>query len=107
MLRSDIVVLIGETPEARGIYDAPTPSRRTVFVTVDGVGLTEVYTAMAQGFRPEIKFHLELAEDYERERILEYHGELYSVIRTQLDREGGDGITLVCQRGVQHGSAGD
>ncbi|MBO7669900.1 MAG: hypothetical protein J6S60_04855 [Oscillospiraceae bacterium] len=104
MQRFDAIVLLGEVPEAHGVYDAPTPTQRTVFVTVDGVGMTELYTAMAQGLRPEIKFHLELAEDYCGEKRLDYHGETYTIIRTQLDRDGGDGLTIVAQRGVQHGS---
>lgn len=101
MMRADVIDLISDASEAHGIYDTQYQTTRTVFCTVEGVGMTETYTAMAQGFRPEIKFHLEIADDYARERTCVWQGETYTIIRTQLDREG-DGITLVCQRGVQH-----
>lgn len=101
MLRSDVITLVREAADAHGVYERPYETEREVYVTVEGVGMTEMYTAMAQGFRPEVKFRLEIAEDYDREREVIWNGDRYTVIRTQLDREGGDGITLVCQRGVQ------
>lgn len=101
MLRQDVITLIGEESRTHGIYEQPYRVEREVFATVDGVGMNEMYLAMAQGLRPEVKFHLTLAEDYEKERTCIWQGETYSVIRTALDRDGGDGITLVCQRGVQ------
>lgn len=106
MLRSDVIILVADPVPARGVYETPeSPAHHTVFVTVDGVGLTELYTAMASGFRPEVKFHLAMAEDYDREREVIWRGERYGVIRAQIDRDGGDGVTLVCQRGVQKGEA--
>lgn len=101
MLRQDVITLVGEETAHHGIYDQTYKTEREVFVIVEGVGMNEMYLAMAQGLRPEVKFHLALAEDYEKERTCVWQGETYSVIRTALDRDGGDGITLVCQRGVQ------
>lgn len=82
MARSDILTLIAESPKARGIYDNPNTTERTVYVTVRSVGMTETYTAMSQGLTPEVKFELAAPEEYQGEKICRYHEKLYNILRT-------------------------
>ena len=57
-------------------------TRRTVFCGVRSIGQKEFYEAQAVDFYPEIKFVLADHLDYEGERLVEYKGQLYSVLRT-------------------------
>lgn len=55
---------------------------RTVFCGVRSIGQKEFYEAQAVDFYPEIKFILADHLDYEGERLCEYKGQRYSVLRT-------------------------
>lgn len=57
-------------------------SRREVFCALRSVGHSEFYEAYATDYRPELKFVLADYYDYAGEKIVEYNGELYRVIRT-------------------------
>ncbi|MBQ7886944.1 MAG: phage head-tail adapter protein [Clostridia bacterium] len=99
MARADVITLIAESPEARGIYDNPETTERTVFVTVRSVGMTETYTAMSQGLRPEVKFELAAPEEYQGEAVCRYHGKLYTILRTYETEEK---VELVAGRSNAH-----
>lgn len=99
MARADVIDLIAESPKARGIYDKPYRTERTVFVTVRSVGMTEVYTARSQGLRPEVKFELHGAEEYRGETLCRWGGKLYKILRTY---EDGDRVELIAGRSNAH-----
>jgi hypothetical protein len=81
MSKADVITLIAEAPEARGVYDNPETTERTVYVTVRSVGMTETYTAMSQGLAPEVRFELAGADDYAGEKTCRYNGRLYDILR--------------------------
>ena len=97
MIRARTAILIGETPQAHGIFDAPaeTPQRK-VFCTVKSVGQTEVYQANAAGLNPELRLILAHAFDYHGEKLIDYAGERWHIVRTYVN--DADGIELTIQR---------
>lgn len=82
MIRADVLYLISENPEAHGVFDAPATTRRMVYCTVSSVSRTEVYLAKGHGLDPEFVFELSDFAEYQGEKIVEYNGVLYDVIRT-------------------------
>ena len=87
MIRQDVIDLIAETPAAHGIFDKPTETKRTVFCEVRSVGMTEYYRALEQDLHPEFVFVLTDYAEYANEKICEYHGKRYRIIRTYVDRQ--------------------
>lgn len=73
--------------------------RRRVYAEELSVGMSEVYQAMAVGYKPEVKFRLENFMDYHGEQLVEYipfmssDTVLLRVLRTYRD---GDRIEIVC-----------
>lgn len=55
---------------------------RTVFCELRSIGMKEFYEARAGDFYPELKFVLGDHLDYNGERLCEYNGQRYSVLRT-------------------------
>lgn len=80
-------------------YGAPVIDeiRREVFAEQMSIGQKEFYQAHAVGLQPEIKFKLADYLDYEEERLVEYAGQRYRVLRTY--RTGLE-IEIVCYREV-------
>lgn len=76
------LITIEIAPDDLGI-DKRTETAREVFCTVNSVQRTEFYSAYQQGLQPSFRFDI-FAMDYNGERILEYSGIRYSVIRTYL-----------------------
>ena len=95
MAKADVITLIAESPKAHGIYDNPETTERTVFVTVRSVGMTETYTAMSQGLKPEVRFELAAEEEYQGEKLCRYHDRLYTILRTY---QSGDKVELTAGR---------
>ena len=58
MERSDVIYLIGEKPDAHGVFEKPKTTERMVFCTVRSVGMREAYLAMAHDRNPEVVFEL-------------------------------------------------
>ena len=87
MIRQDVIDLIAETPVAHGIFDKSTETKRTVFCEVRSVGMTEYYRALEQDLHPEFVFVLADYAEYSNEKICEYHGKRYRIIRTYVDRQ--------------------
>ena len=73
--------------------------RRQVYAEELSVGMSEVYQAMAVGYKPEVKFRLESFLDYHGEELVEYipfmslDTVVLRVLRTYRD---GDRMELVC-----------
>ena len=87
MVRADVIDLIGENPEAHGIFDPPSEGARTVFCEVRSVGFNEYYTALSHGLNPTVVFRLTERDDYKGEKILTWNGKRYRVVRTYTDNE--------------------
>ena len=100
-MRADVIQLITENASAHGVHDTVTETSREVFCTVRSVTRSEFYDALNAGVQPEFVFVLTLAEDYEGERIVRYHGQKLRVIRTYMTAD--DGIELTCERSDVNG----
>lgn len=96
MAQSDVVELVSELPCAHGVLDEPTLDYRMVYCEVQSVSQTEVYQARAVGLNPEIRLTLPHRFEYRNEKMCRFHGVMYDVIRTYLQK--GDGIELTIQR---------
>ena len=94
MNRSGVLTLISENPAAHGIFDKPTETSRTVFCTIRSVGYSEYYRALEYGLHPSIVFVLADYAEYQNEKIAEYEGVRYRVIRTY---ETGGSIELTAE----------
>lgn len=94
MVRADVITLIGETPGAHGVFDPPSETLNDVPCTVRSVGYNEFYAARNAGIQPTVVFVLALAEDYAGEKIVEWRGSRYRVVRTWMQ---GDGIEITCE----------
>ena len=82
-----------------------TLAKRQVYAEELSVGMSEVYQAMAVGYKPEIKFRLENFMDYHGEEIVEYapflsqDSVILRVLRTFRD---GDRMELVCYQSIDN-----
>lgn len=88
MFFRDELKLIGENPAAHGVFEQYAPTERTVFCTVRSVGMSEAYQALANGLKPQFVFVLSDYADYEGEKICEYHGTRYRIVRTYRQNQG-------------------
>ena len=79
----DVITLIKQT---RGVDDYGDPeiteTARDVFAKMGSIGQKEFYQAHAVGLQPEIKFVLADYLDYEGEKLVQYEGQRYRVLRT-------------------------
>ena len=82
MMRSDVITLISETPEAHGIFDDWTESSRQVFCYVKSVGFREYFEALSQALHPSFVFVLRDYAEYKGEKVCVYHDKRYRIIRT-------------------------
>lgn len=74
----------------------------TVFVQPRGVYSSEFYNAAQAGLHPSITFYLTNRADYDGQKIIEFEGELYDIIRTDWNAQR-DGISLICEERVHNG----
>lgn len=96
MVRADVVELIGELPGAHGVFDPPMQNYRKVYCEVRSISQTEAYQARATGLNPEYKLRLSHTFEYKGEKLCDFRGARYSIIRTYMDEK--DGIELTIQR---------
>jgi len=96
--RVGIVYLITESPEARGVLDTPTETRRKTYCEEKSLSMSEVYQARASGFLPVIRLVLPQDFEYRGETLCEYKGERYEIIRDYRDEKTGDSTELTIQR---------
>ena len=76
--------------------------KRTVFVQPRGVYASEFYNAAQLGLKPSLTLYMTNRNDYQGEKILEFDGKEYSVIRVDWTAQR-DGISLICEERVRNG----
>jgi SPP1 family predicted phage head-tail adaptor len=74
----------------------------TVFVQPRGVYQSEFYNAAQAGLHPSLTLFLTNREDYEGQKVLEFEGKDYKVIRVDWNAQR-DGISLICEERVHNG----
>ena len=97
MKRVGIVYLITESPEAKGVLETATETKRKTYCEIRSVGMSEIYQARASGFAPVIKLFLPQGFEYKGETMCEMKGERYKIIREYRD-EKSDGTELTLER---------
>ena len=70
-----------------------------VFVQPRGVYQSEFYNAAQLGLKPSLTLFLSNREDYDGQKVLEYEGTEYNVIRVDWTAQR-DGISLICEERV-------
>ena len=98
MKRVGIVYLITEAPEARGVLDAATETRRKTYCEEKSLSMSETYQARASGFSPQFRLVLPQDFEYRGETICEYKGERYRIIRDYRDEKTGNSTELTLER---------
>ena len=98
MKRVGMVYLITEAPEARGVLDAATETRRKTYCEEKSLSMSETYQARASGFAPTIRLLLPQDFEYRGETLCEYKGERYKIIRDYRDEKSGDSTELTLER---------
>lgn len=88
MMFRDVLTLIAEDPKAHGVTEKPKETGRTVYVTVRSVGMNEAYLALSNGLQPQFVFALSDFSDYAGEKICEYNGTRYRIVRTYRRNQG-------------------
>jgi SPP1 family predicted phage head-tail adaptor len=96
MVRADVVTLLSEFPGAHGVFDAPLYNYRTVYCEVKSVSQAEAYQARATGLIPEYRLVLTHSFEYQGEKLCDFRGSRYEIIRTYMTES--DGIELTIQR---------
>lgn len=102
MMRADVIDLIKENRTGHGVHEVVTDTARTVMCMVESVRRSEYYDASNAGYRPEFVFKLALAEDYQDERLVKYHGQRFRVVRTY--RTEDEGIEITVERSDERGT---
>ena len=82
MICDDVIYLISEDPAAHGTFDKPTETRTMCYCRINSVNRTEFYKARENGIQPVYIFTLSEYADYHGEKIAEYNGKRYRVIRS-------------------------
>ena len=98
MKRVGIVYLITESPEAKGVLDAATETRRKTYCEEKSLSMSETYQARASGFAPSIRLVLPQDFEYKGEPMCEYKGERYKIIRDYRDEKTGNSTELTLER---------
>ena len=98
MKRVGIVYLISEQPEAKGVLEAATETRRKTYCEEKSLSMSEVYQARASGHAPTIRLALPQEFEYRGETVCEYRGERYNIIRDYRDEKTGDSTELTLER---------
>lgn len=70
-----------------------------VYVLPRGVYNSEFYNAAQVGLHPSITFELTNKADYHGEKLIEWEGNVYNVIRTDWTAQR-DGISLICEERI-------
>ena len=99
-----IATLKGEPSVSYDEYgnEVITYSDNEVFVMPQGVYQSEYYNAAQAGLHPSITFRFTDKEDYNGEKLIEWNGVLYNVIRTDWTAQR-DSIALICEERVHNG----
>lgn len=71
----------------------------TVFVQPRGVYQSEFYNAAQLGLKPSVTLFLSNRDDYDGQKVLEFEGKEYNVIRVDWTAQR-DGISLICEERI-------
>lgn len=82
MICDDVIYLISEDPAAHGTFDKPEETKTMCYCRINSVTRSEFYTAREHGIEPLFTFALSEYADYNGEKIVEYNGKRYRVIRS-------------------------
>lgn len=100
MKKVGIVYLITESPEARGVLEKATETRRKTYCEEKSLSMSETYQARASGFNPVFRLVLPLEFEYRGETLCVYKGERYKIIRNYSDDKNPQTeLTLERERG--------
>lgn len=105
MIRPDVIYLIAENAATHGVHDTVEDVKRKVLCTVESVTRSEFYNALNVGIRPERVFRIPIGDAYHEERLVEFHGKRYRVIRTYEAEDGS--LELTVERGDVNGEETD
>lgn len=93
-------------------YGAPTYDKygnevlsvteRVVFVQPRGVYSSEFYNAAQLGLKPSLTLVMTSRADYDGEKVVEFEGKDYDVIRVDWTAQR-DSISLICEERVNNG----
>lgn len=86
MIRAGVITLISES--AHGVFDSFTPTTTQVFAEIRSVRQSEFYSALNDGIQPQYTFVLTDYADYHDEKLIEYNGLPYDVVRTYTPVDG-------------------
>ena len=89
--------LISQDPKVHEVGAEVNESRRRVKCQEMGLTQAELYQSGGDGMMPEAKLLIPYDRDYKGERILEYRGERWRVIRTDPYKEY-NGVVLMIRR---------
>ena len=87
MVRATTIKLLGESPAAHGVFEAPDESENEVFAEVLTASQNEFYRARQNGLEPDLVFKLTDYGDYNGEKVLVYDEKRMRVIRTYIQEE--------------------
>lgn len=79
-----------------------TVSQTEIFVLPRGVYNAEFYNAAQAGLHPSITFDVANKEDYSGQKLIEFEGKDYDIIRTDWNAQR-DKISLICEERVHNG----
>ena len=82
--------------------EVPTITETEVFVQPRGVYQSEFYNAAQLGLKPSLTLYIANREDYDGQKVLEYEGKDYNVIRVDWTAQR-DSISLICEERVHNG----
>lgn len=82
MVRADVLYLIAESPQAHGVFEEITATRRMVYCTTRSVTMNEYYRAKDANIEPTIVFILADYSEYRGEKMCEFNGKQYRIVRT-------------------------
>lgn len=93
--------LIAESPEAHGVYETPETTARTVIAEVRSITMAEFYRAKSAGITPELVFVLADYTEYGGEKLIQFEGEPFHVVRTYI---AGQTIEIYAERADDNAS---
>lgn len=79
-----------------------TVTQTEIFVLPRGVYNAEFYNAAQAGLHPSITFDVANKEDYNGQKLIEFEGKDYDIIRTDWNAQR-DKISLICEERVHNG----
>lgn len=100
----DVATLIkyGESTFDEYGNESITTEKTEVFVMPRGVYQSEFYNAAQNGLKPSITLEISNREDYNDEKVVEYRGRVYTVIRVDWTAQR-DKIALVLEERTNNG----